>query len=495
MKKFSGPAAGDLDPADPAADPGFARSVLVELDARGAVITTNAAWEQLRERLPDLGLDLMLAPLADEIEQVLADGTPRNSEIKLPPIGPHPSLVFDCLLSRSGSGGEARIKVAFTDITEARRQAEIASQADPNHWRDFAEATSEGILIHHRGLILDANPQFAEMFAYPLGDLGKTRILDLIAPQSLELVRRRLLWPRPGIYQALGLKKDGSTFPIELRSPQESRAPAGEDRPQILAIRDITEWKKTETQLTHAAKLATIGELAVGIAHELNQPLAVIKFAAEGSLRDMAKGVLSREEWKSRFELIDGVSGRMAELINHMGAFSRQDSGEIERFDPLAAVASAVRLVEAEFRSQDIRISPNLPAGRFKVLGHPMRLEQVVLNLLTNARDSIRAKRESLGPEANNWSAAIDLDSAHDAAARMLTIYVTDNGLGLSEDGMERIFDPFYTTKPAGEGMGLGLSISSGIISAMSGRLGVAPRDGGARFEITLPCEIDRAVD
>ena len=78
MKKFSGPAAGDLDPADPAADPGFARSVLVELDARGAVITTNAAWEQLRERLPDLGLDLMLAPLADEIEQVLADGTPRN---------------------------------------------------------------------------------------------------------------------------------------------------------------------------------------------------------------------------------------------------------------------------------------------------------------------------------------------------------------------------------------------------------------------------------
>lgn len=262
---------------------------------------------------------------------------------------------------------------------------------------------------------------------------------------------------------------------------------------QILgSARDITERTRLQAELTQAAKLATLGTLAAGMAHELSQPLNVVRMWAENALSRFKEGTLDATRTERVLTLMSEQAERMGRIIEHMRIFSRRsDPAEAdEPFDPVPSVTAALDLMRHQCALDGIGIAAvtPFPAGQVLVRGRPLQLEQVLVNLLANARDAIRERRGRGESGAGRIEVALSLTEPGGA----LVIEVTDDGGGIPEDVLARIFDPFFTTKEVGKGTGLGLSIGYGIVEAMSGRIeagNVGHPEGsrGARFTVTLP--------
>jgi PAS domain S-box-containing protein len=246
----------------------------------------------------------------------------------------------------------------------------------------------------------------------------------------------------------------------------------------IGTIIDITEQKRTEEQLIQAAKLATLGQIASEVAHELNQPLSIIRMSAEACLDNSLAGTLEPDRLQRRLSTIVQLVTRMAERVNHLRVFTRQDSDEKRLFAIVPVVEATIDLLKMQFDIDEIAVERAITAERPEVLGHPSQVEQVVLNLLSNARDAVRANRPA-GQRRVRVSVA--------ESAGGVAIAVQDNGGGIPERLLDQIFDPFFTTKAEGAGTGLGLSISANIVSAMGGTIHSSNVDGGARFTVVLP--------
>ena len=265
---------------------------------------------------------------------------------------------------------------------------------------------------------------------------------------------------------------------------------------QILGSgRDITERKRLQEELVQASKLAMLGTLAAGMAHEMSQPLNIIRIWAENALSRLRDGALEPARLDKVLTLIADQTERMGRIIDHMRTFSRRDVGGTQPFDPGHSVLSAVDLVRNQFALENITVSADVPRDLCVARGRPLQLEQVILNLLSNARDAIAERRAAGDDEAGRIAVRMHCEPGGHTA----TITVTDDGGGIDPELLPRIFDPFFTTKEVGKGSGLGLSIGYGIIDAMSGRMeaaNVGRADGegeagggarGVRFTITLP--------
>lgn len=253
----------------------------------------------------------------------------------------------------------------------------------------------------------------------------------------------------------------------------------------VTSIReDVTERKQVEAQLAQVSKLSTLGEMASGLTHELNQPLNIIRMAADSCLILMEENGFDAEHQAQQLDIISGQTARMAEIINHMRIFSRKDRVEVEPFDPSDSARAAVRLVSEQLRLSEIGLSTSIPAACRPVLGHPLRLEQVVINLLNNAKDATLERRDRDGRLGT-----IELELVDDRKANTVGIRVTDTGGGIAPDVIEHIFEPFYTTKDPGKGTGLGLSIVYAIVTSMGGTISAANTKSGACFTVTLPVD------
>ena len=385
-------------------------------------------------------------------------------------------------------GGRRMFAGIVKDLTE-RRQAEKALRQSEERFRTLIGSSSQGILVHRHYRALYANRTLVEMFGYD--DVEDILALDsataLFAPEERSRMHgyheARLRGEfAPNDYEFKGRRKDGSEIWLNNRAFRIE----WEDGPAICTtLFDITERKETQAQLIQASKLATLGEMASGIAHEINQPLSVIGMAAEFSLLSMEEGEFDTELVRKKLQTIAGQKERMAEIINHMRLFSRQDEADLESFDPLVSVAHALGLIAKQLKAAGIELEDDLPAACRAVSGRLLRLEQVVLNLLTNARDAVHGK--SAGSGAGAYVPKVRVSVVDDKRRKTVLISVSDNGGGIPEDALERVFDPFFTTKTDGQGTGLGLSISYSIVDAMGGRLEAKNTDGGAMFQITLP--------
>ncbi len=240
--------------------------------------------------------------------------------------------------------------------------------------------------------------------------------------------------------------------------------------------------KSAQAQLIQSGKLASIGELAAGIAHELNQPLMVIRTTGQFIRRSLDKGTVGVDALKEHFEPIDRNTRRMMNIINHLRAFSRQSQGEFSPLNVNRLIEESFLMIEEQLRLHNIEVQKNLPPNPPKVLGDMNQLEQVVLNLLTNARDAIEAKGGKEPGQIEIVSRVFSDDNA------WVEILIKDSGDGISEDTLENIFDPFFTTKEVGKGTGLGLSISYGIIREHQGVIEVAETSPkGTTFRVRLP--------
>ncbi|MGB7320446.1 MAG: ATP-binding protein [Albidovulum sp.] len=226
-----------------------------------------------------------------------------------------------------------------------------------------------------------------------------------------------------------------------------------------------------EQTLAQSSKLAALGEMSASVSHELNQPLAAMKTYLAG-----ARLLLQRrrpEEALSSFQRIDDLIERMGAITRQLKSYARKGGDAFEPIDIRDSLSSALSMMEPTLRSHAVRITRMTPRTPVMVLADKVRLEQVIINLLRNALD---ATKEVADPKIE-----ILLTVGETA-----TMAVRDNGPGISD--LDNLFEPFYTTKPAGEGVGLGLAISSGIVNDLGGRLTArnAPA-GGAVFEVQLP--------
>ncbi len=251
---------------------------------------------------------------------------------------------------------------------------------------------------------------------------------------------------------------------------------------------DITDRKQVEAQLIQTSKLATLGQMAAGMAHELNQPLYIIRMAADRCLMELEAGTLERKTEREHFEIVAEQCQRMADIIGHLRIFGRRDAFEPSLMDPSASARRAVEMVLEQYRLEYIEIMAEIPEEAHLVIGHPIRLEQVLVNLLSNAHDAIleNTAEQTDGPKGRIAVALVDDENANNVRAT-----VSDNGGGIAEDKLDSIFEPFFTTKEVGQGMGLGLSVSQSIVSEIGGELAATADGEGTSFSVTLPYGVE----
>ncbi len=234
-------------------------------------------------------------------------------------------------------------------------------------------------------------------------------------------------------------------------------------------------------QLAQASKLAQLGELATGMAHELNQPLTAITLAAQNALKQLERGALDPPALAGRLDRILQMARRASTVIDHMRIFGRM-GGEASGPVPLAAAVRGARdLLAFKLERHRVRVVEDLPLDLPSVVGQAVPLEQVMVNLIANACDAYGP-----APEATDAPPRI-IAIAATAADGWVRLAVRDEAGGIPPDILPRIFAPFFTTKPVGEGTGLGLSISYGIINDMGGTLAADSADGSTTFIISLP--------
>ncbi|WP_447554851.1 sensor histidine kinase [Vreelandella sp. EE22] len=231
--------------------------------------------------------------------------------------------------------------------------------------------------------------------------------------------------------------------------------------------------RQTQEELIQAAKLAVLGQLAAGINHELNQPLAAIRAYAENARRFIE--LARTEQADANLGQIVELTQRMADISAQLRQFSRKSSERHESIAVQACIHYALRLFQSRLRDDHVNVIKRMPEDTLWVTGDMVRLEQVLVNLIGNA---LQAMKETPHPTLT-LSAKREGEAVH--------IDVEDNGPGIGEDHLMHIFEPFFTTKAPGKGLGLGLSISSRIMDDLGGTLNVANiAEGGARFTITL---------
>ncbi len=246
--------------------------------------------------------------------------------------------------------------------------------------------------------------------------------------------------------------------------------------------RAYQELKSMQSQLIQSAKLASIGELAAGVAHELNQPLMVIRTTVQFLQLRFETGKPDVDQLKTYFEMVERNTKRMMTIINHLRTFSRQSQPEFSSQDVNMIIEGAFLMIGEQLRLHNIEVQKSLTPNLPKISGDTIRLEQVVLNLLTNARDAIEAKGDKTPGQIDIVTCVSRDDNT------WVEILVKDNGTGIAQDYLENIFDPFVTSKEVGKGTGLGLSISYGIAQEHHGNIEVAETSPkGTTFRLRLP--------
>ncbi len=323
--------------------------------------------------------------------------------------------------------------------------------------------------------------------AHPL-----TAVFDAILLIKSEL--DQLLKDRDMANEALRDSRDGLERRVAERTKELSllneklREEVFEHKKTLKALKERNrELKETQAQLIQSAKLASIGEMAAGVAHELNQPLMVIRTVFQMMSRYGSFDVEHGDDVSRQLELADKGTKRMMTIIDHLQLFARQHPQKLTPVDINDVIQESLLMLGAQLRNRGIEVELGFGADLPPVMGNANQLEQVILNLMTNARDGLEACTEpSDGVKSKKCISVKTLLSPTDPAS--IHILVKDTGTGISPQTAERLFDPFFTTKPVGKGTGLGLSISYGIIKDHDGDIQLLETgDHGTTFRIRLP--------
>jgi len=379
---------------------------------------------------------------------------------------------------READGTPRGYAVITRDMTEQRRaQDRIMFQAILlNRVRAAVIATNADDRVTYMNAYAEA------LFLLPWREAEGKRLaaLDLMPGSGTRRLERGERHER----EVTARRRDGHTFPA-LCVTSLSADPEGTPT-QIHVIHDLTDRKRMEQALQHASNLALLGRMSASLVHEISQPMNVIRLTAEGGLLRLGRGAPDVQDIEKRLRTIAGQASRLFDTIDLMQAFSRRDAAQGDapagRFNVGEAVAGVLRDTAERLDKAQVAVETRLPDVPQYASGRPRQFEQVVQNLITNAVQALAGQ-----PAEAPRRLRVRL-TPPDAADRPLILEVEDSGPGIPAAQREAIFEPFYTTKPAGQGTGLGLYISLALIRGMGGDLEVGESDlGGARFALRLP--------
>ncbi len=387
------------------------------------------------------------------------------------------------------SGQVIGVVLVFRDHSEERRvmneltrsRAELLAQI---------ERLPMGVIVTRPGKILYANPAFAAILGHAdASALIGLDVIDVLAPEDQATARSYRHAAQASGFSLPGrewrlLRRDGRRVTVE-------NAPAQliefDGQPATLwAVRDLTELKAVQAQLIQSERLASVGMLAAGVAHEVNNPLTYLIGAIEQLGGTLAEADLPRETREAVAQALAEAregAARVRQVVRDLKTFSRTDDERRVPVELPRVLDSAISMASNEIRHR-ARLVKRYADAR-PVLADEARLGQVFLNLLINAAHAI--------PEGRVDENEIRVELGIDATGRVIA-EIIDTGAGIPSEIIDRIFDPFFTTKPVGVGTGLGLAICRSTIAALGGEVSVDSRPGrGTRFRVALPPAQDAA--
>ncbi|QEH34962.1 Sensor protein FixL [Aquisphaera giovannonii] len=435
----------------------------------------------------------------------------------------------EAALQRAHEGLERRVEERTAELTRAnerltrevaeRERAEAALRDSERLYRQLTEGILEAIVVaDERGRIKLFNPAAQRAFGYEEHEVLGRPLAILMPPEDREAheqgLRRfveagKARGARPAT-ERRGLRKGGEVFPIEL-SLSAIELPEG--TVLLGAIHDLTERRRMQAMIVQAEKLASLGLVSAGVAHEINNPLAYVANNLTVLERDWGGlsellGALerARPELAAACPAAAGEIDRIGEeidlpylranlgpllastrkgvrrisgIVENLRRFARLDQADVDRVDLHQAIAGSLELIRGQLERHHIAVEQH-PGRIPPVVCSPAQINQVVLNLLVNAMQAIES--------AGRAGGRIEIGTR--AQGGEVILEVADDGCGMTAEVQSRIFDPFFTTKPVGQGTGLGLAISHGIVADHGGRIEVESTPGrGTRFRVILPVE------
>ncbi|MFA5819244.1 MAG: PAS domain S-box protein [Bacteroidales bacterium] len=383
---------------------------------------------------------------------------------------------------------ETRFLGFIRDINE-RKITEQSLKVSEEKYKTLLNASPDGILLTDlKGIITEVSEIGLELFgADTRDDLVGKKISRFIPSERKNTIKKIIEKTMiEGLTQNIELiirKKNQSLFASEI-SATLIQGPDGAPLSFMIIIRDISQRKKMETKQMHADRMANLGEMATGIAHEINQPLNIISIIMDKILFESAKTeTIDIEFLKNKSDKIFENITRMRNIIDHIRAFSRShDDYVLTAFDINSSIENGASMIVEQFKNLGINLDFQLGKQIPQILGNIYKFEQVIINLLINAKDAVI---EMKSKQKKYFEMIVGIRSYYEN--QFIIVEVTDNGIGISNDDINNIMLPFYTSKEEGKGTGLGLSICYQIIKEMDGTIDItSKRYHGTKIKIVL---------
>ncbi|WP_462324668.1 ATP-binding protein [Desulfoplanes sp.] len=394
----------------------------------------------------------------------------------------------NCVFYHKREGDEVlQLADSFMNMVWSIRLYRKRLQESEGKYRSLFDSGPDPIFVLESGTysILDANRRTEEIYGFGKKELIGTSFLDLGPEQTEEFINLFEQNDQASDYvqfaKMIQYKKDKSPFyvnahacPISYKGKQAI----------IVSATDITEIIEKDAQLIQASKMKTLGEMSAGIAHELNQPLNAIKMGSEFlemSLEDDRD--IPKDLFNQVAQDISRQVDRATDIINNLRAFGRKSTLFRERIDINKPIEGVLSIVRRQFLLEKINFDLHLGTDLPLIVAHDNRLQQVFFNLITNARDAIVEKKQKTGEDLSGR-----ITVTTDRETNRVVVRIGDNGIGIPDEVITSIFEPFFTTKATGQGMGLGLAITYGIIKDYNGDIQIQSTPGrGTDFTISFP--------
>jgi histidine kinase len=387
-----------------------------------------------------------------------------------------------------GQGNLVAAMEMCLDISERKELEGELKRSEKKYMDIFNNIPSAVFVLDQADLsIRDCNKGAVHLYGFEKSELVRMSFLDLFADvEKAPLVKA--MKKGQDIDQTKHITKDGREFFVSVNaSPSEFN----KNKVYLVTVSDISKRLETEQQLIQAGKMATLGEMATGVAHEINQPLAVIQTSVDLIKRSLSRGEAPAQALLKRVtELVVEQVDRATKIIGHMREFGRKSEIHPEDVALNDVLRRSFDFFSQQLSLRSIEVAWDLDDKLPLVRCEANRMEQVFINFLINARDAIE-ERAAKSPDAQT-PRRIGIKTMHNNG--FVSVRISDTGTGVPEAMMARIFEPFFTTKQVGKGTGLGLSISYGIVKDYGGSINVVNNeDGGASFFIRLPVPGERA--
>jgi PAS domain S-box-containing protein len=364
--------------------------------------------------------------------------------------------------------------LATVEIALYKHRLEQRLKDSEARYHAVVEQTADGILLVdlESSTVVEFNRAIQLMSGYSEAELIGKKIDDLFTPASDESDQNPSVGIKCGEKQLLHKQKFAKNVEIS------SSLITYNDRQVVcLVVRDITEREHLEKQVMATQKLASLGTLAAGVAHEINTPLQVIYLASQSIYDEITAAKNASPKIQENIEMIRRNAQRCAEISRALRTYAHGESQELTECDLNHLVKETDILIGQQMQKrQNIQIDMELDERQPKLLCDRNQIIQVLINLLNNARDAMP------------FGGQVIIRTGEDPKEKRVLLSVEDTGSGIPEDVLGKIFDPFFTTKSIGEGTGLGLSVVAGIVRSLHGEISVESKvNVGTKFTISLP--------